>query len=107
MSRQILKVQGAQEKTRWTLSQSDRSRESVGSGIRDSRLQLDKPDYDFNHTTMPSYESYNGSGYGSPSSSRTHSLQWKPPPNANNHFTDFNFTNSIEDTVDFEFGQGV
>lgn len=96
MPRAAVKVQGAQQRTFWSLRKADEveeqlppytSHEETGDPMQHANegRHYDNAGSSSDQLSLPRYESYDGSGYGSPMSSRTNSVYDNPNTNSINN----------------------
>ncbi|EMC98344.1 hypothetical protein BAUCODRAFT_23136 [Baudoinia panamericana UAMH 10762] len=99
MPRRAVKVQGAPNKTRWTLAQSEQSllKEDRKALTLITTMQTSGPYYDQQETPLPRYESFDGSQYSVPALDRANSGAWMPPRGTNGHFEDFEYNTPLEE----------
>ncbi|KAK5113850.1 hypothetical protein LTR62_003234 [Meristemomyces frigidus] len=107
MPRIIAKVQGASNKTRWTLAQDQQNLYSTKDEGMGPTMDTNGGYRDRTVSPLPRYESFDGSQYSVPGfeNSQTNG-HWKQPPqqyapqlngHSHGHFEDFNFNTPVEE----------
>lgn len=94
MPRAAFKVQGAPNKTRWTLKSPTRSIE------KEEEANMQANGFHFHdEPPLPRYESFDGSEYSLPASGRADSSAWRPPPGTANggYYNDSNYNTPIDE----------
>ncbi|KAK3675970.1 hypothetical protein LTR78_004162 [Recurvomyces mirabilis] len=120
MPRAIFKVQGAPNKTRWTLAQKDEQKD-LHSPVQDKEerenviyattMQSNGAYYDRTVSPLPRYESFDGSQYSVPGFEQppsNNNMAWRPPTavqqqhqqyhgQGKGHFEDFEYNTPLEE----------
>jgi predicted nucleic acid-binding Zn-ribbon protein len=97
MPKAIVKIQGAPNKTRWTLAQQEQALYSPKEIEVVTTMQANGGYYERNETPLPRYESYDGGQYGAAGLGRTASAGWKPPQVVNGHQEDYEYNTPLEE----------
>ncbi|KAK4502806.1 hypothetical protein PRZ48_006232 [Zasmidium cellare] len=112
MPRAAVRVQGARDQTQWKSGREHHHHHHLDGDTPPAYTAVDMQNHghyyaDHDPALPSSYESYDGSGYGSPGSSRTSSGQYaqynnnpnpkQAPPQVNGHYNDFDFRQSFND----------